>query len=309
MLLVALVRRIGGEAVLDTLARVRPAWLGVYAGVVVVLFLGFAVRWQIVLRALGAEVSLARLFGARLAGLAVGSLTPAAKLGGEPLRALLVAQHGVPAGAAIASVIVDRGVELVANAVFGIAYCALFALRDQATAARVVVPVALSGIALAAGVLIVTRRLKRGASILPDRFRPVLQRLGAGPETVRQTDEALRHLLFRRRRLVLVCLASALVLNAVILAEYAVLFCAFAAHPSLPELAGAMLGVGLAHALPIPGALGALEGAQAAVFELAGASTGLAIVAATVARLRDLVWTVPGALYLALRAPLRRGRS
>src|SRR5690606_8291138 len=107
-------------------------------------------------------------------------------------------------------------------------------------------------------------------------------------------DEALRHLLFARGRLVLGCLGVALVLNAVILAEYATLFAAFGARPTLPELAGAMLGVGLAHALPVPAALGTLEGAQALVFDVTGGGTSLAIVAATVARLRDLVWTVPG---------------
>jgi uncharacterized protein (TIRG00374 family) len=314
-LLAVLIHRTGTDTVLDTLSRVQPAWLGFYAGLVVLLYLGFAIRWRILLRALGADVPLGTLYGARLAGLAVGSLTPAAKLGGEPLRALLLAQGGVPAGTALASVVVDRGVELVANVVFGIGYCALFALRDGTTAGRILIPVAASGVALLVGVVVVLRRLERGGSTVPDRFRPVLQRLGAGPETVRQTDEALRHLLFDRRRLVLLCVASALVLNAVILAEYATLFTAFGAHPTLPELAGAMLGVGLAHALPIPGALGALEGAQAAVFELSGAGTGLAIVAATVARLRDLVWTVPGAVYLALRGPLAlrgsvtRGRS
>lgn len=59
----------------------------------------------------------------------------------------------------------------------------------------------------------------------------------------------------------------------------------------------------LAHALPVPASLGALEGAQAVVFDLAGSSAGLMLVAVAVARLRDLVWTIPGALYLALRVP------
>ena len=73
-------------------------------------------------------------------------------------------------------------------------------------------------------------------------------------------------------------------------------------------VAGALLGVGLAHALPIPASLGALEGAQAAVFELAGDGTRMAIIAATVARIRDLGWTLPGVAWLAWNALRRSGQ-
>jgi hypothetical protein len=101
-------------------------------------------------------------------------------------------------------------------------------------------------------------------------------------------------------------LLASLGLNALILAEYAVLFVAFGARPTLPDLAGALLGVGIAHALPIPASIGALEGAQAAIFRLAGAGSATALVAATAARVRDIGWTVPGVLYLAWRG--LRGR-
>ena len=84
------------------------------------------------------------------------------------------------------------------------------------------------------------------------------------------------------------------------------LFIAFGIWPTLPDLAGALLGVGLAHALPVPASLGALEGAQAAVFGLAEDDPRLAIVAATAARVRDIGWTIPGVLYLAVDAVRRR---
>src|SRR5690606_37431819 len=157
-----LVHRVGVVAVLDTLASVEPRWLAFYALLVTTLYLGFALRWRALLRAFGSDLPLARLYGIRLAGLSVGSLTPAAKLGGEPLRAYMLARDGVAPGVAMASVIVDRGVELIANAVFGVAYCALFALRDVTTASRILVPVAASVVALAFGVTTIRRRLRRG---------------------------------------------------------------------------------------------------------------------------------------------------
>ena len=94
-----------------------------------------------------------------------------------------------------------------------------------------------------------------------------------------------------------------------ILAEYGVLFVAFGVWPTLPDLAGALLGVGLAHALPIPASLGALEGAQAAIFGLAEGRDHLAIVAATAARVRDIGWTLPGLVYLGILGLRSRRRS
>ena len=304
--LFALIRRAGADNVWEILVGVRPGWMLVWVAVEAIIFVGFALRWRMLLRSLGAELSLGRLMGVRVAGLAVGTLTPGAKLAGEPLRAYLVARDGVPSGPAIASVAVDRALELVANLVFAVAYCALFALRDRATAARLLVVVTLSGLAFLVATTVLVRRLRNGGSIVPRRMVGVLDRLGASADAIERTDHALRELLFARPRLLAGALGASLALNALILAEYGVLFIAFGVWPTLPDLAGALLGVGLAHALPIPASLGALEGAQAVVFGFAEGNPRLAIVAATAARVRDIGWTLPGVAYLLSRARRRR---
>jgi uncharacterized protein (TIRG00374 family) len=299
-LLVLLVRRAGVAAIYETFARARPGFLVLDLLVVAVIFVGFALRWRLLARPLGWSPRLGALLGARLAGLSVGTLTPGAKLGGEPLRAYLLARGGAPIGPAIATVVVDRGVELLANVVFALAYCALFAFRDATAAARVLAVVVAAGTGLALVVRVAVKRLDSGRSLVPARFHPLLERLGAPATALAETDRALHDLLFRHRRTVLVALGWALVTNAVIFADYLTIFAAFGPLPALPDLAGSMLGVGFAHALPVPASLGALEGAQAAVFELAGDSH-MAIVAASVTRLRDIVWTIPGLVYLAAR--------
>ena len=81
--------------------------------------------------------------------------------------------------------------------------------------------------------------------------------------------------------------------------EFAIAFRVFSAAPTVPELAGAIMGVGLAHSLPIPGSLGALEGAQVAIFSLGGAGAITAVTAAVVARSRDLFRALPGAVLMA----------
>lgn len=289
----------GTEAIRAAVENVHPGWLPAYLlSFALVAFL-VALRWNFLVRALGAEISLRSLVAIWFAGISVGSVTTGAKLGGDPLRAYLLAQRGIGAGPAVASVVVDRGIELVANLVFAVAYCVLFATRNQTTAERILLVVVLGAVAFGALVLWVVRRLKRGDSLIPPRFAQVLARVGSTQEAVVATEDALRSLLFDHRARVWRAVATAFLLNVVIFVEFALAFRVFGATLNLGELAGAIMGVGLAHSLPIPGSVGALEGAQVAVFGLAGSGAHLALVAAVVVRIRDLVRAVPGALLLA----------
>ena len=59
---------------------------------------GYAMRWRILLAGLGVRRGLGRLTAYRAAGQSLSSLIPSAKLGGEPLRAVLLVADQVPGG-------------------------------------------------------------------------------------------------------------------------------------------------------------------------------------------------------------------
>jgi uncharacterized protein (TIRG00374 family) len=72
------------------------------------------VCWRIVLRCCGSgRASFATLFWAEMAGHAVGHFTPSAKLGGDAMRAMMIAP--VPKNQSLASVVVDKTIELIAT--------------------------------------------------------------------------------------------------------------------------------------------------------------------------------------------------
>ncbi len=293
-----LVRQVGPETIAATLRAARPELLVLAFALFGVVALGTTLRWRALLAVLGSRPAVFRLLGIRLAGVAVGALTPGAKLGGEPLRAWLVSREGVAAGAAVASVVIDRVLELAANLVFAVAYCALFAGRDTTTAGRVLVLLVAVGVAFVAGAVWIARRLGSGRELVPKRFAPVLARLGRRGEVLAATDHALRRLLLEQRRLLALAFGISLALNLLVALEVAVLFAAFGVRLDLAELAGSMLGIGVAHALPLPGSLGALEGAQVTFLAAAGGGRQIQVTGAIVARVRDLVWTLPGLLWL-----------
>lgn len=295
-----LIWQAGPRLILDTLERVQIRWLPVYVASFFLIATGIAFRWRMVLRALGVSVPLSSLLSMWFAGVTVSSVTTGAKLGGDPLRAFLLVKRPVPPGPAVASVIIDRAIELLANLSFAVVYCTLFATRNQALGEQLLLAVVLGGLSFFAVGIYLVRRLGRGGSLMRGRFARMLERLGATPEALIDIEDSLRLLLFQRRSQMGWIIGFALFLNALIFLEFTIAFQVFAASPTLPELAGAIMGVGLAHALPIPGSVGALEGAQAAIFSFQGSGTGLAVTAAIVARSRDLFRALPGAVLMVL---------
>lgn len=94
----------------------RLSWIGIVA-LILLRFIFWVIRtwsWRIVLgRCSTCRVSFAKLFWAELAGHAVGHFTPSAKLGGDAIRAMMLGP--VPKNQALASVVIDKTIELIAT--------------------------------------------------------------------------------------------------------------------------------------------------------------------------------------------------
>jgi len=108
-LLGGLVYLSGPRRVLHELAAV--GWTGflAVAGTVVLSLGAWLLSWAVLLRAAGVEFRWPRLGAALLSGFAVSYLTPSMYLGGEPVRAYLVARGArVPMSHVMATVVVER---------------------------------------------------------------------------------------------------------------------------------------------------------------------------------------------------------
>ena len=297
-----LLYRFGGLAA-GLLARSpAPVLLAAFVVAVAVAYVGYALRWRIVLRGLGAQPSLLLLTTYRAAGQSLSSLLPSAKLGGEPLRAALLVRTALPGSSAIASVVVDRALEMVGSAPFALLYAALLLRRGVPQLEGALVTVGTGAGALALGVALSIRRLRRRAGLVTAMARSTgLDRLPFVREQMavlgRAEDEATR-LVEQPWRLVR-ALAVGAGVNLVVIAEYYFLLASFGLPDHPLAVVAAIFATGAAHSLPVPAAVGALEGAQMWLFGILGypPATGLAVGLAV--RLRELVWVVPGLVYLA----------
>lgn len=304
----------GGPALALLGREPRPAWLVAFLVTAAGVFLAHALRWQLLLVALGTRRMLGRLVVYRAAGQSLSSLVPSAKLGGEPLRAFLLVRDRVAGARAIASVAVDRTLELGAAAPFACLYAALLLRSGVPELEGALASVAIGAAALVAGIAVTVRRLRRRAGLVTavarstglDRLRFVRHHMevldAAEGEAARLVDQP---------RLLGRAFALGLGANLLVVVEYQLLLTAFGLPASPLATVAALFAAGAAHSLPVPAAVGVLEGAQMFLFGTLGHPPEVGLAVGLAVRLRELVWVLPGLLYLmgrALVAPLGRWR-
>ena len=296
--------RFGAPAV-ELLARPpQLLLLAAFPAAVTVAFVGYALRWRILLAGLGVPRGLGRLTAYRAAGQSLSSLIPSAKLGGEPLRALLLVGDRVPGGDAIASVAVDRTLEMGAGAAFACVYAALLLRRGVPELEGALVTVSLGAVVLAAGVALTARRLRRGSGLVTvvarsiglDRLRFVQGQM----HVLAAAEDAAARLVAQPGRLRR-AFGTGVGVNLLVLVEYHLLLAAFGLPAGALAVVGAIFATGAAHSLPVPAAVGVLEGAQIWLFGTLGHPPEVGLAVGLAVRLRELVWILPGLLYLLAR--------
>jgi putative membrane protein len=241
-----------------------------------------------------------RLVLARLAGEAVNVTTPTATLGGEPIKAWLLTQAGVPLNEGLVSVVVAKTALVVSHLAFVGAAVVLAAWRVPPAPAILTAMTLITGVGVVAiGGFVWAQR--RGLFRASSR---ALSRLGLSPAVaahLQALDEHLAAFYERQRgRFVLSCLFHFLgwVAGAV------EVWLALALLGSPVDAPTALVIEAFASAIRsatfmIPASLGAQEGAFVAIFLGYGLSAGAGLAFGLVRRLREALWAAIGFAVLA----------
>lgn len=297
-------QRFGGPALVLLRAQPSGMLLAAFLATVGVTVAGYALRWRMVLAGLGLRPSFGALTAYRAAGQSVSTLVPSAKLGGEPVRAYLLLRDDVAAPAVIASVVVDRVLDMGAGMGFVLVFVVVLLRRGVPMLEGALVSMSLAAAGLAIGAVVTVHRLRRGRGLVTAVAR------ATGLDRLAVVDRHL-HVLAAAEdcaaRLVAqpVPMAWAFVLgvavNLVVLLEYHLLLRAFGLPAGPIAVVAAIFGTGAAHAVPVPASVGVLEGTQMFLFDTLGHAPEVGLAVGLAVRLRELVWVLPGLVYLAAR--------
>lgn len=304
--------RFGLIGVRAAFGQLSPRYLMFYVGAACAIRLAYSLRWYVEARAIGGNPRFGRLVAARLAGDAVGSLLPPGRISGDPVRVALVYEEAGGPARANAGVALDRIVETIANLVCAVTYVAVFSsahhLGFSHRAARTLIEVLLLLlVALAVRLVLLRRglRIARPLDRLLDGSRFVRLRAWLGAFRSSE-DQVIRFLQFHPGMMALGIVGS-LCIEGLQIIELHFLLAAFAYTLDLPTLLIALVGTGLARAVPVPAGIGALEASQVTLVAVATGRPDLGFIVGIILRLHETVWSAAGLLVLIARgvSPLR----
>lgn len=298
--------RFGLHDLAEALGRVSGPYLLVYFVIGCAVRLGYSLRWRMVARALGQALPLRRLVAARLAGDAVGTLIPAGRVGGDPLRVALLYGKGIGGTQVTAGVAIDRIMELLGNMLCAVAYASVFSLtRALGTGQRPVVLLLLVMGLLLVSLVVPLEMLRRGRRPLSPFYRLAALRPGhrwkVWVDALWRTEGHVMRFLRQHPATFVWGLAMSLAIEGAIIVEYHFLLRAFGLVLAFPTLLMALLASGLARVVPTPAGLGALEASQVAVLSAAAGQPAAGFVTGIVMRLHETLWVGVGLLVLAPR--------
>lgn len=240
--------------------------------------------------------SFARLAWMRVVASSVNRLLPAAGVGGELIRARLLAKSGMAGAKAGASVVVDLTAGIMTLTLFatsGVIVLALSGVGDETAAA----PIAIGLIALAGIAISFYAAQRRGLFL---GLAHLLERFSTGAAWLeftggmRALDQAVSTL-YRRRRRITLCAMLRLTAWLLGVIDIWLLFWLLGLPIALDQafVLETALQAAIAAGFAIPGALGLAEGGMVAAAALVGVPAEAALAAALIRRVRDLLVGVP----------------
>lgn len=293
-------RDVSIEALRATIQKLSLLSIAILFAINAAIILLFSSRWWLIVRALGQRVPYLALAKYRLVSFGVSYFTPGPQFGGEPLQVyLLKARHGIPTETALASVSLDKILEMLANFTFlalGILIIVWQGLFFQEmTGLLILVSAGMVGLLL--GYLVA---LLIGKTPLAWTFGrlPLFRRDAPSLNKIRQAllDAESQIGRFCRQQPLVILQASALsaFIWLALLGEYFLALRFFGLETSLLNVLTIIIFARLAFLTPLPGGLGALEAGQVLAMQSLGFEPILGVSMSLFIRVRDSLFGLLG---------------
>ena len=295
--------------ILRALSSLSVAKILLLAALNTIILLLVSGRWWLILRAQGHTIRYLSVAAYRLVAFGISYFTPGPQFGGEPAQVYYMRKrHGISTSSALASVSLDKILELLAN--FGFLLVGIFV----ALGSGLLVELApIQAVAWMAGpfILLLTYTLAiwKGKSPLASLLTRLPQRRGAILRLTRATalaEEQISQFCQRKPLVVLGASVLSILIWGVMTLEYWLALRFLGIQVDLLQAVAALTAARIAFLFPLPGGLGALEASQILAMEALGLNPALGLSISLLIRGRDITL---GGLGILLGGIMTRRRA
>lgn len=259
----------------------------------------FTWRWDIILHHhhTTARVPFYRLFLHRMAGYAVNYLTPSMQTGSEPVRIYFLQEDGVNTKDAVSSCVIDKVFEYTALILFIFSGIAVSLIDGSIFSGKV--EMMLGAVFIIFGALIfwfyyaTIKKIGFFSSIFRFLRLNKIKRIAKYENGIIHVENKMAVFYTQNiRKFIMLLILSFITVFFMVLEHYLVARFMGVRLSFLQSFLSATIP-GFSYILPIPGALGALEGSHAAIFGILGVTINV-FVFVLILRLRDIIFILIG---------------
>lgn len=285
------INRLGKDALQLITQNFNFYYLSIYLLITTIAIIPLVLRWKVILKAYNIKVPFISLLRMQMAGYTLSYITPASRVGGEPLRIYMLNQeHQVDLKTGTVSVLLDRYLELLGTVSFGIVGLILFLFTPISYKIKLILTLA---IVFASILLIIFYyRLSKNKSffskISPKKFK----------ETMKDIDNKMSDFIINHKKeffysFLFYCLSGFL-----FLIEFKYLLLSFGIESTITEIILIVTMLGATNFIPIPAQLGSLEAGQIALFKLMKGEGDIGLALSLLMRVRYLILISIGFLII-----------
>ena len=295
-LFAAIIRIAGLENILGSVRKFSPIYAVPFLLATLAHFVAATYRWKVLLASEGAKISIWTLLKHKLIVFSVNYFTPAARLGGEPLKIFLLKRRGVKSSKTLASVVVDNFVGMGIDAL--VAGFALLALFFAAGVGRQVRELSfLLGVTSLAAVggsyllLIKRKGIFSNLMLLAGKATGLKKKKAFALvfRRIRTAEKYTRTMLIKKPKVLLKSVLFAAMSWPLTIVQYKFALLMLGVDASIVQIVFSIVALSFTSMLPVPAALGVQEAGQFSAFKMFSANPHAGVALSLVLRAKDLL--------------------
>lgn len=295
---------IGLSSIVDIFKNIDWFYAGLFLFVSIVILLAKTYKWYHILKTHNVKINFLKLVMCKLSGIAISFITPIAIMGGGVAMGYLLSKENIKSSTAVSSVVLDKSFELVTSLLFmiigGILIITHFAVSGNTLVLLILMPLIIFGIFY---FLYDKVRKKEGVitSVIKVLRLNKVKWMKKYNKVIIKSEKNVENFLLKNKKESVKTLLITFFAYALMFLEYKFVLLAIGFDVNIAVLFATITVVGLTYSLPIPAALGALEGGQASLFSAINMGAGVGFALGLIIRTRDILWTFIGLTYFAIR--------
>ena len=304
VLFIGVIGGIGWDTITKIFHSFSTKYILLFLATSIVILLGKTYKWQVILRAHGERIGFFRLVLCKLSGIAISFITPIAMMGGGFAMGYLLTKEKVKSHKAISSVVLDKSFELIMSLLFTV-FGVIIILTSSAISGNIILLLSIMPLIFFVVIFFFYDRIKKKKGIFTSLFKALkIDKIGwfkKYNKVLKKSEKNVVLFLMKNKKESVKALIITAITWCLMLLEYKFALLAIGLDVNWAVVFATIAVVGLTYSVPIPAALGVLEGGQASLFGAIGLGAGAGVALSFVVRIRDILWTLIGLIYLALK--------